>query len=524
MVATVGHTTPYNRRMRLGSARLPRLDDQAVAALGSVSFLLIGFLLDVATTQELVVAILYNVPIALSGLGASRRLTLYTIAGALGVNLVAGIFNAQGGVDTIAVLNRVLAALSFLLVGFMTWALRQSSARVADLQASETRAEREHLLHDLAEALGNTLKTDALLGRTAEVLRQQLRADALIITGVEGNRFSAPQYSDPPAAVFAQARIGEQATWLVALAERHDPPVAGGLEDTHELLVGVVKPQALVVLALDAKAKDSKLYLGEVLRDLSSLLERARLLENLERQRTELARRNGVIRDLVYAFSHDLRTPLIANAMNMRLALEGAYGELSHDYQNVLHNGLSANEDLLELADSLLLVARIESGENLGHPQVVDLATLLRQTRERLKPLAQEKNVQLVLTSPDEFRALGRATELRRVFQNLLDNAVKFSPPGESVQITLSRDDSDLSAQGATLSVCDSGPGVAGAVLPRLFERFSYGRAGGGSGLGLYLSKQIVAGHGGEIRYTPGETGGSCFTVWLPLAQEAVTT
>lgn len=260
-----------------------------------------------------------------------------------------------------------------------------------------------------------------------------------------------------------------------------------------------------------------------MLRDLGSLLERARLLENLERQRTELARRNGVIRDLVYAFSHDLRTPLIANAMNMRLALEGAYGELSDEYKSVLHNGLSANEDLLELADSLLLVARIESGENLESPQTVDLATLLRQTLERLKPLIQEKTVKLVLAAPNEFRALGRATELRRVFQNLLDNAVKFSPPGGIVEITLSRDDSDLSAQGAILSVCDSGHGVAEAVLPRLFERFSHGRAGGGSGLGLYLSKQIVAGHGGEIRYTPRELGGSCFTVWLPLAKEAVT-
>lgn len=247
--------------MRLSSTRFPNLDDQTVAALGSVSFLLIGFLLDIATAQELVVAILYNVPIAFSGLGASRRLTLYTVAGALGVNLVAGIFNAQGGAETIAVLNRVLAALSFLLVGFMTWALRGSSARVADLQASKTRAEREHLLHDLAEALGNTFKTDALLSRTAEVLRRQLKADALIITGVEGNRFSAPQYSDPPRAMFTGARIGEQATWLVALAERHEPPVAGGLEDAHRLLVGVVKPQALVILAVGAEAEDGRLIL-----------------------------------------------------------------------------------------------------------------------------------------------------------------------------------------------------------------------------------------------------------------------
>lgn len=511
--------------MQLG-LKLHDFGERTAIALGSVSFLVVGFLLDIATVQELVVAILYNVPIALSGLSSSRRLTLYTVFGALTVNLVAGVFNALGGLDAVAILNRLMATLSFLLVGFLTRALRQRSAQVSRLQAGETQAEREHLLHALGDALSSSRTPAALLQRAAEVLREHLAAEAVVISGLERSRFHAPQYSAPLTAALKHAPLGESTSWLLALADGQDPPVAAGLDDTRPLLVGRVRePHHLAVLAVGAKAPavTGKSYLGDAVRELGKLLERAELLASLERQRTELERQNGVIRDLVYAFSHDLRTPLIANAMNMRLALEGAYGELSADYQSVLNNGLSANEDLLELADSLLLVARFESGEPPGETDAVEFRGLLEESVARLYPVLSDKDVRVTLHAPTELSILGRAAELRRVVQNLLDNAVKFSPEGGSVSVALQRDEESLSAQGVTLSVCDSGPGVPEALLPHLFERFSHGKAGGGSGLGLYLAQQLVAGHGGTLRYTPRPEGGSCFSVWLPVALEAIS-
>ena len=92
---------------------------------------------------------------------------------------------------------------------------------------------------------------------------------------------------------------------------------------------------------------------------LQPLLERTALLDELRVQREQLGERGEVLRDLVYAFSHDLRTPLIANAMSMETALRGAYGPLPEAYRATLGNGLAANATLLALAEKLLLVAKV---------------------------------------------------------------------------------------------------------------------------------------------------------------------
>ncbi|MFD1733669.1 histidine kinase dimerization/phospho-acceptor domain-containing protein [Deinococcus malanensis] len=100
--------------------------------------------------------------------------------------------------------------------------------------------------------------------------------------------------------------------------------------------------------------------LVEAMATLQPLLERTTLLDNLAGQRAQLAEQGEVVRDLIYAFSHDLRTPLMANALHMQQALRGAYGPLPEEYCRTLQNGLDANDSLLSLADQLLTVARYE--------------------------------------------------------------------------------------------------------------------------------------------------------------------
>ncbi|HEX2864745.1 MAG TPA: HAMP domain-containing sensor histidine kinase, partial [Deinococcales bacterium] len=227
-------------------------------------------------------------------------------------------------------------------------------------------------------------------------------------------------------------------------------------------------------------------------------------------QRRELKRRHAVIRDLVYAFSHDLRTPLLANALVMRLAVQGAYGPLSDALRGSLENGLSANQDLLDLADKLLVVARLEGGEGLPDVARLDLAEVVRQRARDLEPRLAERSLALDLRlEPAPVR--GSATDLRRVAQNLLDNAIKFSPPGGTIVARVAREDGQ-----AVLSVTDSGPGVPEDLRPRLFQRFRGGGAGAGSGLGLYLARSIVQAHGGRIAYRR-EAGRSVFEASLPL-------
>lgn len=494
---------------------------------GSISFLTIGLLLDVATAQELVIAIIYNIPIAFAGLANSRRLTVVMVILALLANVIAAYFNAQatGGLDVTALLNRGIAALSFLLVGYLTWALRDASSRLTSVKIDRDRAAREHASHEVLHELSGSLRPQALLERTCVVLHKQFEAEAVVISGIAHHCFTAPRYSDPAESSFA--KLGETAPWVVAAIPTAEPPVITARVDTELLTVGRWRRQRmsdLVILIVQPKISTPTFLLGEIIRDLEALLERSVLLESLDEQRGELEHRNTVIRDLVYAFSHDMRTPLIANAMNMRLALEGVYGELSPEFRRNLENGLQSNEDLLELADSLLLVARYESGETLSQMEPVNLTTLIQEASERLAPVFNERHQHVALSAPDKLMVLGRPGELRRVFQNLLDNAVKFSPANAVISVGLRAESDSASEQGVRFEVLDCGPGISKGQESRLFQRFSSGKPGGGTGLGLYLAQQIVNAHGGRVDYQPREGGGSCFSLWLPIAKEAITT
>ena len=491
----------------------------AYLAVISLLLLVLGFLFDLSTTQSLVIAITYNIPIALSSLALSRRLTLVLVGLALVANALAGYANvlALGGVNPLALANRSLAALSFLVVGILTLMLRNASARVTALQLSAAQAKRERDLRIMGSELSEPMHPQALMERSCEMLRTLLEAEAVVISGVENSRFAEPQFRDPSQTVFAKR--GEPAAWLIKTIPVGAPSASTAHAAGMRLAVGRWHRREsgdLLVVVIRPRDSDANILLGEALHDLEPLLERAVLLQSLDQQRNELARRNAIIRDLAYAFSHDLRTPLMANAMNMRLALEGAFGEMEPEYQRTLENGLQANEDLLELADALLLVARYESGEVLKQPESVNLLALLHETLARLEPLWQSKSLKVEIDAPECVTVLGRPSELRRVLQNLLHNAAKFAPPKSKVEISLGLDQTS-DPEMVRLEVLDRGSGVSSVVEPRLFQRFSTGKAGGGTGLGLYLSRQIVTAHGGKVAYTPRDGGGSHFTVFLPL-------
>jgi signal transduction histidine kinase len=247
----------------------------------------------------------------------------------------------------------------------------------------------------------------------------------------------------------------------------------------------------------------------------ANALVQARLFAQLGERNSALEERSAIIRDLVYALSHDLRTPLAALGMTMRQARSGSYGSLPPAYLEILDRSITATDDVARLAETLLLVARFESGDRRPERDTVDLAQIARQIAGELEALAAVQQVTLRIDAPGPVLTIGDRDDLRRAVTNLVANALQYSFPNGEVTIGVTN-----AADGARLSVADNGFGVAEAARPQLFMRFARGggRRGGGSGLGLYIVRRVAQESGGRVDYAPREPHGSLFTLTLPKA------
>ena len=220
--------------------------------------------------------------------------------------------------------------------------------------------------------------------------------------------------------------------------------------------------------------------------------------------------------------SHELKTPLTsllgyAQLLQRRAAREGTFNERD---QRALHLIADQASRLNRMVLSLLDLSRIETGQLSIERGQVDLAALARRLAEEVQPTLERHTLHLAV--PDSAVWIeGDALRLEQVVQNLLQNAVKYSPAGGTVTLRVTQHNPE-----ACLAVTDEGIGIPLAVLPRLFHRFyrapnADAHQISGIGLGLYVVQEIVTLHGGHIDVTSAEGKGSTFTVCLPLAAEA---
>ncbi|MBD5654828.1 MAG: HAMP domain-containing histidine kinase [Candidatus Eremiobacteraeota bacterium] len=228
-----------------------------------------------------------------------------------------------------------------------------------------------------------------------------------------------------------------------------------------------------------------------------------------------LRERGDVIRDIVYALSHDLRTPLSAAGMTMRQALDGAFGLLPARYREILKRTIASNQELQRLSETLLLVSRYESGDRSMRREPVPLALLAHDVVAELEPLWRGKELALNVDATAEPVVLGDERELRRALVNLIANAVTWTPAHRTIDVRV-----EAVTDRAVVVVQDDGYGVPEGERAHLFERLSAApsRHGAGSGLGLYLVRRIAESHDGTISYVALESGGSKFALSLPLA------
>ncbi|HEX3866739.1 MAG TPA: HAMP domain-containing sensor histidine kinase [Gemmatimonadaceae bacterium] len=306
-------------------------------------------------------------------------------------------------------------------------------------------------------------------------------------------------------------------------------PVERLAEGTREVSAGRFSHR------LDASGGDE---LAQVARDFNSMAER---LDELDRMK----------RDFVARVSHDLKTPLSSMQETISVLLDGVAGPVSPKQKHLLELNLESGRRLAAMLTKLLDLSRIEGGLE-ADMEMLDLLLLVRRSTDRAGATQSERGFRVSLVEPaHRVIVRGDAAGLAQVVDNLVENAIKFSPAGGSIVVRVTDEPSNdehippehaaavrrrgLRGSTVAISVSDEGPGIPAEEKERVFDRFyqtEAGRAarGRGVGLGLTICREIVTAHGGAIWVSDNEPHGSVFHVLLPgavrtpLARAAGTT
>jgi two-component system sensor histidine kinase MprB len=242
------------------------------------------------------------------------------------------------------------------------------------------------------------------------------------------------------------------------------------------------------------------------------------MLDALERSMSALDASVHAQRQLVADASHELRTPITSLRTNIEI-LQQAPNIESADREQLFTEVIEQIEELTLLVGDLIDLARGE--EPPADTEDVRLDQVVREAIERARRLAGWVGSDTPLSVELEPVVLpGVPARLGRAVNNLIDNAVKYSPPGAPIEIRLAM--ADRPGKGAELTLRDHGPGIAAEDLPHIFDRFYRGaeaRGRPGSGLGLAIVRQVVEQHGGSIAAEAAPGGGTLMRVRLPRAE-----
>jgi signal transduction histidine kinase len=390
---------------------------------------------------------------------------------------------------------------------------------ILDLESDQLDAFREEdirLAESLAETIGLALD-NAHLFRVIEDERSRLQAliqssrDGVILVGMDQRilvmnqpAHELLQLTDTPAdwvnrsvmeamaELFEFAPLAAQATMAGVrhMTQANDPPSEGEIE---------VPPRTIRWLNLPVRAGDTPLGRLLSLRDVTE----ERLLEQTRD-------------DLTHTMVHDLRNPL--NNIYSAQELITELGPLTEDQHHIMEVARDSTQRMLTLVNAILDISRLESGRMPLDRQPVSLEQVVTQVVESQSLLANGKDIQLAYEIPADLpQALADSGLIERVLQNLIGNALKFTPLGGEVLVTAGIDGDD--EDHLFVRVQDTGPGVPTSVQDRLFQKFTTGKQmGSGSGLGLAFCRMVVEAHDGRISAKSWPDQGATFTFTLPIA------
>ncbi|HEX8796137.1 MAG TPA: HAMP domain-containing sensor histidine kinase [Polyangiaceae bacterium] len=366
-------------------------------------------------------------------------------------------------------------------------------------------------------------------------LRAELVADGQVpVFAVRDGRVQEANAS--ARAVFAMLRVGADVSEL--FDERSWEKLAEALRKSTfatspELQVRRSSGPPVAVRFLILSCADEQLFIAQHVTGYSEgmvekLMQANSTLANTTRELSRQARdldvakrrlqQQAELREMfIAALAHDLKAPLnsilLTEASLRHKASTARPVEPERHAERVERHA----RRMVALIDSLLLAARLDAVDGAlpaGSVEPVRVDELARRVVDGLSALAADAHVTLAVNAPDAVRAPGNADWLEQVFANLLTNAIRHSPPGRGVDVTVA-----LEGEEAVCRVADEGPGVSREDSERIFERFVQGGERRGSvGLGLYICRRIVSLHGGRIWVEANPGGGARFGFTLPQA------
>jgi len=291
-------------------------------------------------------------------------------------------------------------------------------------------------------------------------------------------------------------KISSLSSLVAILGEKLSPVYKKELEITENLILEI---SVLPIISLAGEKIGTLVLLRNITRE-----------KIVEKLKTEF----------VTISAHQLRTPLSAIKWTVRMLLDGDVGKLTDEQTEFLKKAYQSNERMVNLVNDLLNVTRIEEGRYLYNPEELDMIELIEKTIIPLKEIAERKNLKFEFLKPKEKEIKVRVDKekISLAISNLVDNAINYTKEGK-ISIQFEYDSKDKQVK---FSVKDTGIGISEEQQKRLFSKFFRGinaikAETEGTGLGLFIAKNIIEAHGGRIWFESEEGKGTTFYFTLPL-------
>ena len=394
--------------------------------------------------------------------------------------------------------------------------LKELEKKTKELEESRTAL--MNMLEDVVEsrqALTNILEDVEEARRKAEEEKNKTIsiitnfADGLLVFDEEGNLFlinpQAENFFDVKSRNIIGRSILELSTFptLTTLASLFGKEIRGVFRKE----LAIKENLTLEVSTIPMVSGEEKLGNLVILHDIT----REKMIERMKTEFVSLA-------------AHQLRTPLSAIKWALRMLLDGDLGKITDEQRDFVEKTYKSNERMISLINDLLDVTRIEEGRYLYKPTLESIENLIQFVVNAYKEEMERKNLELDFKKPEKKlpRAVVDVEKIRLVIENLLDNAVRYTPPGGRVTISLRYIEKEKEIE---FSIKDTGVGVPEDQQERVFTKFFRGvnvmrMETEGTGLGLFIAKNIIEAHGGKIWFESEEGKGTTFYFTLPLKEE----